>query len=267
MTLLINNDFHVHTYLSPCAKDKLNSQPLRIISRAETLGLNTIGFTDHFFQYPYQAPPAFGNNNWTIIERLRDDLSAIQTDVRVLVGCEADQVTLDTLSIDADLAQRLDFVIISASHFHLSTSQKPENLEPRTVAEHYMKYLRKSLEPNFASIIAHPFYTPGNTLGEPESYMAEIHEDELIEISELARDKRIAFEVNGHIDREPGYLLAVTRFFQISQKAGVKFTFGSDAHHMNDIGCSQLRLDAIKELGLKAENFLSADELLSRSWD
>jgi len=267
MKRILENDFHIHTYLSPCAKDKLNSQPSRIISRAKTLGIKTIGFTDHFYQYPFQAPPAFSNNNWSIIEQLRNDISAIQTDVRVLVGCEADQVTLDTLSIEPALAQRLDYVIISASHFHLSTSQKPENLEPRTVAEHYLKFIRKSLEANFGFIIAHPFYTPGNTLGKPESYMNEIQDNELFEISELARDKRIAFEVNGHIDREPGYLLAVTRFFQISQKAGVKFTFGSDAHHMNDIGCSQLRLDAIKRLGLKAENFLSADELLSRSWD
>jgi histidinol phosphatase-like PHP family hydrolase len=155
-----------------------------MLAYAEKIGIKTVGFTDHFYQYPYQATPVFSNCGPAIVDQLRLELKENQTNVRVLIGCEADQVRLDMLSIDADYARQLDFVMVAASHFHLSNTQHPDNLEPRTVAEHYLGFLRKALESDFVNIIAHPFYTPGHTLGEPERYMAEMRDAELYEIAE-----------------------------------------------------------------------------------
>ena len=266
MRSIFENDFHVHTHHSPCAEDKFNAHPLRMLAHAESLGIKVIGFTDHFAQYPEEAIPFLAPCGPAIIDRLREELQANPTEVQALVGCEADQMALDALSIDAAYAERLDFVVVAASHFHLTGVQQPPSLEPRSVAEHFLAFLRAALEHGFVSAIAHPFYAPGNVLGDPETYMAQIRDAELYEIAELARENRIAMELNGHLGREPGYLRATKRFFQICRGVGVKLTFGSDAHHPRGLGSSPALEDAITFLGLGPDDFLSADELTSKSW-
>lgn len=95
--------------------------------------------------------------------------------------------------------------------------------------------------------------------------MEQITDSQLIEIAELARDQQVAMDVNGHIDREPAYVLAIRRFFKICCEVGVKFTFGSDAHHLQKLGKSQALVDAITYFDLNEDDILSADELLARS--
>lgn len=266
MKSIFENDFHVHTHHSPCAKDKFNSQPLRMLEHAESLGIKTIGFTDHFAQSPQEAIPVFKSCGPTIIDQLREELRGNRTSVRVLIGCEADQVTLNAMSINKEYAQQIDFVMVSASHFHLTGVQQPTSLEPRTVAEHYLAFLRKALEPEFVSVIAHPFYAPYNALGEPETYMAQIEDEELYEIAKLALRNKVAMEINGEMVAEAGYLRAMRPFYRICRQVGVRFTYGSDAHYLQKLGGSEAIMDVITSFGLGPDDFLSADELVSKCW-
>jgi histidinol phosphatase-like PHP family hydrolase len=266
MNPIFESDFHVHTHHSPCAKDKFNSHPLRILAHAERLGIKVIGFADHFAQRPEETIPFYESCGPWIIDQLREELEVNQTTVHTLVGCEADQVALDSLTIDAAYAAQLDFVVLSASHFHLPGVQQPPSLEPRVVAEFFLAFLRAAVHYEFVSIIAHPFFTPGNVLGKPKAYMSRIQDAELYEIAELALGNQVAMEVNGHLDRQPGYLHAIKRFFQICREVGVKLTFGSDAHRLQSLGSSAALEDAISFLELGPDDFLSAGELLSKPW-
>lgn len=258
-------DSHVHTYHSPCAKDKINSHPGRMLAQAESLGIDAIAFTDHFAQHAPYIHPVFEGCGPVMIEQLRREVMLSSSRIRVLFGCEADVVNLHSLSIEADYSRHLDFTMLCASHFHLPGVQQPECLEARCVAEHYMAFLRKALEQNFISVIAHPFYTPGYNLGSPNVFMPEIRDEEFHEIAVLAREKKIAMEVNGHLRWDSEYLRAIKKFFDICRKAGVRFTYGSDAHHSAGLKPTQAMEDAIRFLDLTPNHFLSPDELLNNS--
>ncbi len=236
-----------------------------MLFQAERLGIDVIAFTDHFAQHAPYANPTFEGCGPLMIEQLRQEVMSNPTQVRVLFGCEADIVNLDCLSIDTDGVSRLDFVMLCASHFNAPGVQQPESVKPRQVAEHYLAFLRKALEQDFIAVLAHPFYTPGYNLGLPEIFMSEIGDQELYEMAELAREKSIAMEVNGHLGRDSGYLRAIKRFFDICRKVGLKFTYGSDAHHSAGLKPTPAMEDAIRFLDLAPSLFLSPDELLNNS--
>ena len=73
-------------------------------------------------------------------------------------------------------------------------------------------------------------------------------------------------EVNSYLGRGPEYLKAMKRFFDICKEAGVRFTYGSDAHHMKDLGPFPGIEEAIDFLGLSPDDFLGRDEFLERAW-
>lgn len=258
------SDFHVHTHYSVCARDKQNSHPLRILNHAQDIGMETIGFTDHVAQYPPYATPKWKNCNIEIINSLRRDIERIFTAVQVLVGCEADVIDKNMLSIDQNFAKELDYVMVSASHFHLPGIKQPKSTRVSTVANFYVDSLLIALQFDFVSIIGHPFKTPFNALGPMEGYMSHISDKELKKIAETAKQRCIAMEISAWLARDPEYLHTIKRFINICQDTGVRFSFGSDAHHQKDIGLSAGMEQTITVLGLEPNDFLTADELIRK---
>lgn len=266
MNAVFAHDFHVHTHYSVCARDKENARPLRMLQRAQSLGIQTVGFTDHFAQHPPYATPKWKDCGSEIINGLRQEIEDISTPVRVLIGCEADLIDPQTLSMDREYARGLDYVVLSASHFHLPGIQQPESLDVAAVARHYTDALRAALAFDFVSIIAHPFKTPFNALGSMDGYMAKISDETLYEIADKARRARVAMEINAHLGRDQEYLRTIKRFIRICLEVGVRMTYGSDAHHLKDLGPYPGIEQAMKSLELVPEHFLTPDELLSRAW-
>jgi len=117
----ISHDLHIHTYLSSCCSDKDHHRPGPILALAEEMGLRTLGFADHLWMNPAVTPSSwYRPQDHTQVARLRADLAAVSTPLRVLVGCEADMISPGKFSITPAFAESLDFVLLAASHFHMT---------------------------------------------------------------------------------------------------------------------------------------------------
>ena len=266
MDSIFRYDFHVHSYHSPCAKDKDGAHPFNLLQRAAAMGIETIAFSDHFAQFPPYALPEYAHCGPPMIAALRQEIERVSTDVRVLFSCEVDVIAPGTICIDAAYAAQLDFVMAACSHFHLPGVVDPASDDPRTIAEHYLAFLDDALDVPFVAVIAHPFHTPHMPYGVPETYMQTIQDEELYRLAEKARHNRVAFDVNDHLGRYPELAAATKRFYNICQEVGCRFIHGSDAHHYDQLGPSASMENAIRALGLRVEHFLDADELLTRDW-
>jgi histidinol phosphatase-like PHP family hydrolase len=97
--LHIDQDLHIHTYLSACCKDKDRQRPGAILELAEQMGVKTVGFADHIWVNPDLRPSKwYRPQDETQTARLRADLSSVATGVRVLVGCEAEMIGPGTMT-------------------------------------------------------------------------------------------------------------------------------------------------------------------------
>jgi len=259
---IFNHDFHVHTAYSPCARDKSQATPLGMIKEAERLSIKTIGLSDHFAQFPPYPLPKWENSGKEMVESLRQDIQRISTPIQILIGVESDLLEEGKLSITKAYAANLDYVIISASHFHLPGIKKPTSTKGVSIAEHYVNMLKAALEFDFISIIAHPFKTPKNAWGSPMEYMKYVPTRELYEIADKAKQQKIAMEINGHLGQDQEYFESIKSFISICKEVGTRFSYGSDAHHKNDLHPSPEIIRTIKELNLEYEDFLTTDELI-----
>jgi histidinol phosphatase-like PHP family hydrolase len=254
------HDFHVHTAYSPCARDKSQATPLVMIKEAERLGIKTVGFSDHFAQFPPYPLPKWENSGKEMIASLRKDLQRINTPIQILIGVESDLLEEGKLSINKEYAAGLDYVIISASHFHLPGIKKPSSTKIISIAQHYVNMLKAALEFDFISIIAHPFKTPKNALGSPMEYIEQIPQREYYEIAEKALKQGIAMEINGQLGLDQEYLAAIKPFVSVCKEVGVKFSYGSDAHHKKNLKPTTGIIQFIKSQNLSCEYFLTPNE-------
>ncbi len=72
-------------------------------------------------------------------------------------------------------------------------------------------------------------------------------------------------EVNRELLADASYLRPISRFYAICRRVGVRFTLGSDAHSLPGLAPSAAALAGLGSLGFERRDFLTADELVSRS--
>jgi histidinol phosphatase-like PHP family hydrolase len=255
-------DLHIHTHLSPCgARDESLSSVGAYAAEAGRRGLETICITDHFALPAPWVPSWYDGCGPEIIQRVRADAAAIDNGVAVLVGCEAEMVAPDKVTIDAGFARALDFVIIAASHFNFAEIGPTSPCEPGEVAGALMEFLGAAVRLPFADTVAHPLVVPGRASGDPADYIPLIGDAEFAAVCGTAARNGVAFEINGSMAGQPDYRALMRRLFLIAASEGVRFTVGSDAHAAPQMD----RLDYIeaysRELGLSRDNFLNADRL------
>jgi len=257
-------DIHLHTWLSPCgAKDESLSSVAAYAATAKEFGLTTIGISDHFALENAWTPTWLLNSGPAIIHEARR-LAAQVVGMRVLVGCEADLIKPGVVTIDAEFARKVDFVLLSPTHFDQKEIAKEAGATPKTAAEYMVRFTEAAVQLPFVDVMAHPFAVPEERLGSPEAYMQHVDDAAIARISCLAAANSIAFELNGRIAAMPLYRSVMRRFFHIAKSEGVKFTIGSDSHQIT----SMIRLAAIevyaRELELVRGDFLTVNEIAER---
>jgi histidinol phosphatase-like PHP family hydrolase len=239
----INHDLHIHTYLSTCCADPENQRPGKIVALAKSMGLKTIGFSDHIWTNKKVKPsPWYAMQNETNLTLLREDLGRADTEgIRVLVGCEADTKSPGQFTIDKDLAESLDYVLLSCDHFHLKDFvQPPWAKAPRDIADHMINFFCSAVQSGLATIIPHPF-KPYGFLHKYDDIIASIDDEELLEAFSMASEIGVAIEITlGFFPirtgkwfwkRDMWSLETPVRILTLAKQAGCKFTLGSDAHH------------------------------------
>ena len=187
---------HVHTRKS----DGRDSVP-DVIAAAERQGLDVLAITDH--------GPGHGSGITEGQARAtKEEAARLQPAyrVRVLVGIEAE--ILPTGEVYLADREGLDLVLAS---YHAAPTE-----------EAYYRAVFRAMEDPRVDVLAHHAWTAGARFGPVRE-----HEERLVE---TLRDNGKAIEINAK------HCLPSWDFLAMCRDHGVKYTIGSDAHRVADVG-------------------------------
>jgi len=229
-------------------------RPDNILAQAKALGRAVVGFSDHLWMSPELEPNAwYRPQDARQITRLRNDLRAVSTSVRILVGCEADTLAPGQFSITDEFAASLDFVNLSCSHFHIrDVVKQPADTGPRGLGEHLLAFFRSAAESGLATTIVHPFRPNGFEVIYDQA-IASLSDAELLDALAVAATHHVALEIT------PAFLPPVVngwsletplRVLMLAKSAGCRFTFGSDAHSLPGLARLETIRPLVEELAL-----------------
>jgi len=244
-------NMHVHTWRSACAKPEMVLEA--IDSAAVSAGLEFIGLSDHI-----DVP---GDNQRP--ERDRSEVLAGTWDVEFLIGCEATVLSPGRFAVTDEVARSLDYVMVSANHYHLSQVENPRVKDARSYAEHYLKMLRGILGWGLADIVAHPFlHTKIGRALDPVRVLDQYDWDDLEDLLEEAAAIGVSFEI------KPGYGSMAPDFFgelvRVSRRYGVKFSLGGDSHRLKEIPYPDSFGEELEKLGIRGRDLIDPRDYLSR---
>jgi len=242
----LEQDWHIHTFRSLCGKP--DSTVPAIVAKLDSRGIRLAGISDHI--------DIREQREWftDVVRQNRADLAALNPRCKVLVGTEATMLDPQTCALEADLAAELDFVIVACNHYHLEQVENPLTETPQAYADHYLDMVLGATELGFATTVSHPFLhgklPPEKAFETLQCY----DEGRLRDVLRAAAKAGMAFEIN------PGYLVHamdwLRELLQEARAQGTKFTLGSDAHTLSQLGYEPWngKLDPatlVDELGLR----------------
>jgi len=239
-------DLHVHTFHSPCGESEM--LPAEIVRTAAERGITRLGMTDHF--YPFTDPAIFDE----IRSAVKDARSVADGSLEVLFGCEAEIMAPGRTAGSPRLAERLDFVMAGATHFQNAgiTDLPRDAKDDRAIAEHYLKMFEYAVSLPWMDVVAHPFFVmPGVC---PVEALDTLSDGELLSGLEMAKENKVAMEISRRVFW-PGQIGFSMRFYRLCKKVGLKFTVGSDAHRLEDVGDVHILEPVFTELGLTEKDF------------
>jgi histidinol phosphatase-like PHP family hydrolase len=213
-------DFHLHTYYSACGKRDMI--PASLATEFRDAGYTAIGFTDHL--HPWIDP--------VIYDRLRADLAASAArhqGLTVYVGCEAEVVAPGQVTLSARAAEKVDFAIVSASHFQLAHVVRPGDPSSAGVAAHYLSFFWEAIRWPGTSVIAHPFHTNHDPFGPMVDIWRHMDRQGLSDALQEAAGRGVAMELSPKA-LSPAYYDLLLDFYCLARECGTSFTVGSDAH-------------------------------------
>jgi len=254
--MLIDHDLHIHTTLSTCCQDPMQT-PQEIIRSCERLGLRTIGFTDHVWQNPHLKPDAWYAPQGPVrFNSLNSALAQIETPLRVLRGCEADTLAPGKYSITSQFAETLDYVILAANHFHMKrTVSQPAEFTPAGVGKHMLLMFRSAVQSGFATIIPHVLI-PMGWISCYDRAIAAISDTQLLDTFHLAAAAGVGIEITPSYlppegsTTEKWSIETPVRVLSLAKLAGCRFVFGSDAHSIDRLEQVKLLDYFVRELDL-----------------
>jgi len=149
---------------------------------------------------------------------------------------------------------RLDYVLSDALTFPekdgtLVRLWTPEARieDPQDFMERYTAFNVRVIETEPIDILANPLFLPAKIEHQAESLWTQ---ERMQRIVRAAAAKRVAIEINAR------YRLPSPKFLKLARAAGVKFSFGSNAHGP-DVGDLKYGREMVKELGLRRSDVFS----------
>jgi len=241
----IDHDFHIHTRLSVCAGPNGGTFDAYMEQFIKE-GLKKVGFSDHYWDELTRAaeggfyPP---QNTAHVLELKREIESKDAWNrygIEVFFGAEAEyDPKRHDFALSEEHAELFDYVIVPNSHTHMMMPRElyePYEKHRDFMIEAYEDIINSPLSRKILSV-AHPFSAVccpyDNTV-----LLSMMSDDKYLELFEKTAKKDIAIEINagcvGSLLKAPESANAAeyVRMFQNAKKAGAKFTFGSDAHHL-----------------------------------
>lgn len=252
MRYTADHDFHIHSTVSRCCKDPLQT-PEAILSYGINNGFRRICLTNHFWDEKVESEAEWIEEHG--YKYLTSVLPLPKAEgIDFLFGAEIDMDYNGILGISEETLSELDFVTVATTHMHLTGNTVKEKIEtPEEAAEIWINKIRRLLSlplPFYKMGIAH--MTTGHILKEKTPEVIRLlPENELYDIFSDCAKKGMGIELNTKTifssEEEKNIIL---RPYFIAKDCGCKFYLGSDSH----------RTDALKNA---KENFERIIDLLS----
>lgn len=260
---IAQQDYHVHTFLSPCSKDE-NCTVTSLARRADELGIRTIVIADHWHEARpgFAPPPFYGTTDQSGFEATMREAEALEADVETLVACEIDMIRPGLCTVSEELARKLPVVLVSASHYHLKGIEQPEDRTIKGLVAHVLRRMRAAIEWPPTQILAHPLISLGNGLGPFDAVVEAIPEQELLDVLGLAEERNVAIELGaGVFCSELWSPEGQLCFYRQARQAGCKISPASDAHQVSDLGRASLAVPWAERAGFAAGDVITRDWL------
>ena len=222
-------------------------RPADILRVAAERGIARVGITDHF--YPFSDPGMFADVRSAIAE-LRSSANAVP---EVFLGCEAEIMAPGRTMCSPDLAERLDFVMVAATHFqNKGVTELPPTKDERALAEYYLKMFEYAVSLPWADTVAHPFLVVPDACS--PRILEYILDSDVLPLLEPARENNVAMEISPRA-LFPWQKKFSLHLYELCKKVGLKFSLGSDAHSLERVGDVQVLRPLITRLGLTRKDF------------
>ena len=258
MRYIYDHDIHIHSQISVCSNDPQQT-PERILQYGIDNGLKTLCLTDHFWDKTIDGASDF----YAVqdYERISAALPLPQAEgVRFLFGCETEMDRFHRLGITRETIDKLDFVIIPTTHFHMVgyTLFKKELRSSKTRAKAWVERFEALLNMDL------PFHKIGVAhlccgLIAPTrrvflNTIKAIPEDDMRRLFTKSAQLGVGIELNADdMNFKEKEADTVLRPFRIAKECGCKFYMGSDAHH-------PATLDRVKAIFERAIDYLDLEE-------
>lgn len=248
-------DLHTHSLFSD-GRDSV----WEMVRAAEAAGLDILAITDHLEADRWGNPIA----DW--VDSLMREVEAIRREakVRLLVGVEASLLDLKgRTTITPQLYNRVDLVLCGIEWGTEGIAQNPPENKVALQRNLVVAYGNLAMNP-WVDIIAHPLNLGRFPL---PLRLSEIAVSAIREIAAALREGNKAFELNNTLwwwfpQQSPKEVLReYARIVEEFAVAGVKFTWGSDAHSLHGVGNLHWAEQLARLIGLKPDHFLTPEQL------
>ncbi len=236
-------DAHIHTPFAYCNE---NMEPALTLQLAEDFGLVGMAFVEHsshlyFNRTDYQenrhlreglASSRDENDRFDeYLQALRKARCPVES-----VGLEIELDYQNRLLLREENREKVNFLIGAV---HGLPERQAENKNLARLKEQFMAATATILASGIR-VLAHPFRIFRRCKFEPPEELFAL-------MVKLLREANVAAEVNFHTNEPP------PEFFRMCIEGGVKLNFGSDAHHLREIGEFQPHLNLLRKIDFEGD--------------
>lgn len=216
-------------------------RPAEMVRTAAERGITRLAITDHYYTFTDRG----------IFDEIRAEVAEARRTVTnpplVFFGCEAEVMAPGSTAGSRELADALDFVMAGATHYqNKGITELPEG-DDDFRAHYVLGMYEYAVSLPWVSTVAHPFFIAPSVCS-VEMYDT-IEDSELLSAIERAKENRVAMEISRRA-LWPGQRQFSHRFYALCKQVGVKFTIGSDAHQLEDIGNVRVLRPFLAEMGI-----------------
>jgi len=235
MKYQIDHDYHIHSYLTPCAGHPPAQNAENILAYGKRMGMKHLCITDHFWDSENVSPMEsawFKNYGYPYVSRILP-LPADE-ECKLHLGCETDMDLFFNVGVSDKLYDKLEFIIVATSHLHApGWTVREDNTSVADRAAIYMERNHKLLDMDlpFRKVgLAHPtcelidYKCTGSYL----DILNYVTDKEYRELFSRAAAVGMGIELN--MTLEEASQEAALRPYRIAKDCGCKFYLGSDAH-------------------------------------
>ncbi len=244
-------DLHIHTALIGCANDTMGVPEL--LGRCEQEGIMSVAITDHLNR-PDQLP-----THHLIKQQLRE----YEGPVQVTWGVEANVIDPATgaISVVEEHVEEMGFELVIAGP-HSSYHEEPD---VRSIVDLQHRLMMQVVANPLVHVLVHPWWFGRREFDSGVlAWLTDLQqwpEAQIRELGQAAAETGTAIEMNASAIINspiygPEFLADYKRAFGILLEEGAKFTTGSDAHNIDQLGRSSDAAEYLEAIGATDEDLL-----------